>query len=88
MPNAGERYAGSAKTDARPARDRLGGNGGDGLRNQQVIVDRSAPSLGQTATAVDDETLAGDEAGCLRGEEAHRLGDVLGSPHAADRHGG
>src|SRR6266511_4102358 len=38
-----------------------------------VIVERSAPSLGETATAVDHETLAGDETGCLRGEEAHCL---------------
>jgi hypothetical protein len=48
----------------------------------------SAPSAGQTATAVNDEPLPGDEAGFLRGEEAHGVSDVLGSPHAARRHGG
>ncbi len=45
-------------------------------------------SVGEAAAAVDDDALAGDEPGALRGEEAHGVGDVAGSSHPPGGHRG
>src|SRR4051812_24690215 len=44
-------------------------------------------SVVKVSATVDDEALTGDEAGCLGGEEADGVGDVLRGAHAAGRDG-
>src|ERR1019366_2571091 len=42
---------------------------------------RGRLSAAEAAAAVDDDALAGDEAGVFGGEEAHSVGDVAGGSH-------
>src|SRR5450432_3246618 len=45
-------------------------------------------SAAEAASAVDDDALAGDEAGAFGGEEAHGVGDVARSSHPPGGHRG